>query len=64
MLIAYDTSASLNTSQITLAPRAVLIKQQLRGPSQAHSIEHLLEGVATCKEQQQYGDIRLGGILP
>ena len=63
LLIAYDATAGLDTSRIACITRSILIKQQFRGPCLAHGFKHLLESVAAREEQQQYGDICLGGIL-
>ena len=58
-LLGYSKDGRL----VALTPRSILIEQQLRGSRLAHGIKHLLEGVAACKEQQQYGDIGLCRIF-
>jgi hypothetical protein len=63
MHITDNLATSLDTCHIVLSTGTILIEQELRGPSLAHGVEHLLEGVAAREEQQQYGDICLGGIL-
>jgi hypothetical protein len=63
MRIADYLATSLDASHIPLTARTVLIEQKLRGPCLAHGVEHLSEGVAAGEEQQQYGDICLGGML-
>ena len=63
VLIADNFPTSHDTCYILFTTGSVLIKEQLRGACTAHSLEYLGEGVAAGKEQQQYGDIGLGGML-
>ena len=63
MFIADNLAAGLDARQVALSARSVLIEQQFGRTGLAHGLKHLSEGVAAGKEQQQYGNVGLGGML-
>ena len=63
LVVADNLLTGFNPCQVALPTGTVLIEQQFRGSCLAHSLKYLPESVATCKKQQQHGNIGLGGIL-
>ena len=63
VLIADDLSARFDACDVALPSGTILEHKQSGGTCLAHLIEYLLQGIAAGEDQQQDGDIGLGGIF-
>jgi hypothetical protein len=63
VFITDDSTTGFNTRYILLTSWSVLKKKQFRGPCLPYFIENLLERIAACEEEQQYGNIVIGWVF-